>query len=152
LVSCDTKLSQLHDIVQVAMGWQDTHLYLFQIGLVRFADGADPANLAEMTAIDARCVQLLHLVQPYRPFGREFHFAVEYEYDLGDGWKHDLVFEDVLAPDPKRKLPTCTGGERACPPEDVGGVHRYAQFLEAIRKADDPDHCTYLEWIGGHFD
>jgi hypothetical protein len=152
LVSCETKLSQLHDIIQAAMGWQNSHLHLFEIGIVRFTTGDEPANLTELTAIDSRYVRLLNLVQPHRPFRGEFHFAFEYEYDMGDSWKHDVVFEDVFRPDPKRKTPVCTAGERACPPEDVGGVHGYASFLEAIRNPDDPEHQSYLEWIGGSFD
>jgi hypothetical protein len=152
LVSCETKLSQLHDIIQAAMGWQDSHLYLFEIGIVRFTTGDDPENLTELTAVDSRYVRLLHLVQPNHPFRGKFHFAFNYEYDMGDGWRHDVVFEDVLPPDPKRKTPVCIGGERACPPEDVGGVHGYASFLEAIRNRDDPEHESYLEWVGGSFD
>jgi Plasmid pRiA4b ORF-3-like protein len=152
LVSCETTLSQLHDIIQAAMGWQNSHVHLFEIGIVRFTSGEDPENLTELTAVDSRCVRLLHLVQPYHPFRGDFHFAFDYEYDMGDSWHHEVVFEDVLPPDPKRKTPVCTGGERACPPEDVGGVHGYVTFLEAIRNPDDPEHQSYLEWIGGSFD
>ena len=152
LVSCETRLSELHDIIQAAFGWEDYHLYLFEIGPVRFSDGADLENLAELTAVDARCVQLLHLVQPYRPSWRNTQFVFEYEYDLGDGWKHEVLFEDALPPDPKRELPVCTGGERACPPEDVGGVHRYTEFLAAIRDVKHPEYESYLTWAGGRFD
>jgi hypothetical protein len=152
LVSCETKLSQLHDIIQAAMGWQNEHMYLFEIGIVRFTSGDDPENLTELTAVDARCVQLLHLVRPDHPLRGDFHFAFDYEYDMGDSWKHEVVLEDVLPPDPKRNTPVCTGGERACPPEDVGGVQGYEAFLEAVRNSDDLEHQRYLEWVGGSFD
>jgi hypothetical protein len=152
LVSCETTLTQLHDIIQTTMGWQNSHLYLFEIGIVRFTSGEDPENLTKMVAVDARCVKLLHLVQPYRPFQGDFHFAFDYEYDMGDGWKHEVVFEDVFPPDPKQKTPICTDGERACPPEDVGGVHGYETFLEALRNPSHEEHDSYLEWIGGSFD
>ena len=40
-------------------------------------------------------------------------------------------------------------GARTCPPEDVGGVWGYADFIEAIQ---NPDHEGMLEWAGGSFD
>ena len=46
----------------------------------------------------------------------------------------------------------CVAGERACPPEDVGGVWGYAEFLKAIRNPKHAEHAHYLEWIGGAFD
>ncbi|MBI3979819.1 MAG: plasmid pRiA4b ORF-3 family protein [Chloroflexi bacterium] len=46
----------------------------------------------------------------------------------------------------------CLAGERACPPEDVGGIYGYAEFLEAIRDPEHPDHDEMLEWVGGAFD
>ena len=61
-----------------------------------------------------------------------------YEYDFGDGWEHEIVVEQVLLPEPGAAYPQCVKGKGACPPEDVGGVWGYANFLEAIR---DPKHA-----------
>jgi len=152
LVSSETKLSQLHDVIQKVMGWKDSHLHKFTIGIVTFSARYEPGNLEELVAIDERYVKLLQLVAPFRPFMRDFHFACEYEYDFGDGWSHDLVFEDVLDDDPNRKVPVCIAGERACPPEDVGGVYGYESFLEAFKNPDHPEHADQIEWIGHEFD
>lgn len=152
LVSSETKLSQLHDIIQTAMGWKNSHLHKFTIGVVTFSAYYEPGNLEELVAVDERYVKLLQLVAPFRPFHGDFHFAFEYEYDFGDGWMHDVVFEDVLDPDPTRKVPLCVGGERACPPEDVGGIYGYETFVEAIKNPDHPEHETYTEWMGREFD
>ncbi|MBK8024926.1 MAG: plasmid pRiA4b ORF-3 family protein [Chloroflexi bacterium] len=57
-----------------------------------------------------------------------------------------------FAPDPKREAPMCIGGERGCPPEDVGGIHGYETFLGAIRDPKHPEHQSYIEWIGREFD
>jgi hypothetical protein len=46
----------------------------------------------------------------------------------------------------------CTGGENACPPEDVGGPPGYANFLAAISDPRHEEHQNYMEWSGGHFD
>src|SRR5439155_23109261 len=64
-----------------------------------------------------------------------------YEYDFGDCWKHEVTVEDI-SPTPKDEppYPWCLDGQRACPPEDVGGVSGYANFLEAWRKRSHPEH------------
>jgi Plasmid pRiA4b ORF-3-like protein len=48
--------------------------------------------------------------------------------------------------------PRCVTGKRACPPEDVGGVWGYAEFLKAIRNSRHPGHDEMLQWAGGAFD
>jgi len=152
LVSSETKLSQFHDIIQTAMGWQNSHAHMFKVGIVRFTTPFQAEDLVELTAIDARQVKLHHLVAPYRPYSGDFHFACEYDYDFGDRWSHDVVFEDVLDADPNRKVPVCIAGERACPPEDVGGAYGYESFLEALKNPDHPEHAYQLGWIGHDFD
>src|SRR6266702_7120938 len=47
--------------------------------------------------------------------------------------------------------PWCLDGQRACPPEDVGGVSGYAHFLEAWRKRSHPEHQQMRQWVGKHF-
>jgi hypothetical protein len=79
-------------------------------------------------------------------------FTFRYEYDFGDSWLHNLVVEGVLGPEPGQRYPVCVEGERACPPEDVGGVWGYEMFLEAIGDPGHPEHERFLEWIGGEFD
>lgn len=152
LVPLETKLSRFHDIIQAAMGWQDSHLHVFKVGVVNFSYPYEPGHLEELTAVDSRYVKLIHVVPHARPFQREFHFAFEYEYDFGDSWMHEIVFEDVLPPDPEHKAPVCIGGERACPPDDVGGVWGYQNFLEAINDPKHPEYEEYRQWSGGDFD
>jgi hypothetical protein len=62
------------------------------------------------------------------------------------------LIEKILPPDPNQKLPVCITGKRACPPEDVGGVWGYDDFLEAIKNPEHEEHDSYLEWVGGEFD
>ncbi|MCB1624075.1 MAG: plasmid pRiA4b ORF-3 family protein, partial [Pseudomonadales bacterium] len=49
-------------------------------------------------------------------------------------------------------LPTCVAGENACPPENVGGPHGYAQFLEILADRRHEEHEEMARWIGGVFD
>lgn len=131
LVSSETKLSQFHQILQIAMGWTDSHLHLFRVGTVSFSYPHRPGDLEEMTAVDERSVKLCHLVPLIRPFRGEFRFEMEYVYDLGDSWEHEIIFEDVLLPDAKQKAPVCLAGENDCPPEDSGGIWHYNESLQA---------------------
>ena len=82
--------------------------------------------------------------------GKRFRF--EYEYDFGDGWQHEVLFEGRLEAEPGKQYPLCLEGARACPPEDVGGVWGYADFLEAIADPEHEEHDGLLEWAGGRFD
>jgi hypothetical protein len=74
-----------------------------------------------------------------------------YEYDFGDGWRHEILFEGFAQIDPKAKYPLCLEGERACPPEDCGGPWGYADYRAAIADPRHEQHEEILEW-GGPFD
>ncbi len=76
----------------------------------------------------------------------------EYEYDFGDSWSHDVLFEGCLQADPGCRYPLCLEGERACPPEDVGGTRGYLDFLEALADPDHEEHDTFRRWVGRRFD
>ena len=136
LVSSSITLAEFHQVIQAAMGWENAHLHMFKVGDIRFITPYDTSALIEMTAIDARQVQLCHIVPIRKPFRGEFGFEMDYEYDFGDDWQHRITFEDVLPPDPKQKIPTCTDGARACPPEDIGGIWGYQELTESDSSFD----------------
>ena len=89
------------------MGWEDSHLYRFQIGGDVYGGG----GLLSGGGVRTRLSEIV-----LRPGG-----SFLYEYDFGDQWDHEVLIEDVLDPAPKNVRPACTGGQRACPPEDCGG-------------------------------
>jgi hypothetical protein len=142
LVPGEITLAGLHDVVQVTMGWTDTHLNEFEIGGSRYS-APDPDWDADDVKVEARA-KLSRLVTE----GSKFR----YTYDFGDGWRHDITVEKVLAPEPATRYPTCRAGRRACPPEDVGGPWSYPEFLAAIDDPNHPDHKHWTDWIGGSFD
>jgi hypothetical protein len=75
-----------------------------------------------------------------------------YVYDLGDDWRHEICIERVLADEAGSRRPLCLDGQRACPPEDCGGVPGYAHLLDALGDRQHPDHIEMLHWLGGSFD
>lgn len=152
LVSSNTTLADLHIILQVAMGWGDSHLHMFTIGERSFSNPFYPELLAELQALDSTTVHLSDLIPLQRPQDRKSRPVMKYEYDFGDGWDHRLEFEDVLTPEPGQKTPICIKGARACPPEDCGGPYLYPEFLAALKDPAHPEHETYTEWIGAGFD
>ena len=90
------------------------------------------------------------LISKIATMGRKVRFT--YEYDFGDSWQHEIVLEKTLEPEPKVKYPRCVEGARACPPEDVGGVRGYADFLEVVGDPKHENGRDMKEWIGGKFD
>lgn len=136
-------LATLHDIIQVAMGWEDYHLHRFQIGQRQYGI-PDPMDIDfGIRLIDERKVRLSEVIAGA---GQRVMFV--YEYDFGDGWEHSIKLERTASAEFGIKYPRCTDGKRACPPEDVGGAWGYAEFLEAIADPEHARHEELMEWVG----
>ena len=75
-----------------------------------------------------------------------------YTYDFGDDWEHEILVEKILPMINENRQPVCLKGVRACPPEDIGGMWGYYDFLEILQDPKHPDHESMMEWIGGRFD
>ncbi|MDD2904119.1 MAG: plasmid pRiA4b ORF-3 family protein [Syntrophales bacterium] len=141
-VSNQITLSKLHQILQVAMGWTDSHLHHFLIGETYYAE-PDPEFGSDN--VNENRVKLSQL-----PLREKMKFY--YDYDFGDNWEHEILVEKIITVTGGNKPPVCLKGRRACPPEDIGGIWGYAEFLEAIGDPKHPDHEGILEWVGGQFD
>ncbi len=142
LVPSTVLLSRLHEILQIAMGWFDCHLHMFEARGQTYGvpDPESPLNIRNETTVKLDQV----LVQAKD--------AMFYEYDFGDGWRHKIVLEKVLAPIPETRTPLCIAGARACPPEDCGGPWGYANLLEVLANPSHPEHEELREWVGDQFD
>ena len=133
-------LSTLHSILQDAMGWENRHLYIFRAG---GEDYEEPHPEAE--GRDARRMRLDQL-------GLKVGDALEYFYDLGDYWRHELRVEAVASIKDGETYPRCLNGARACPPEDCGGVSGYAEILDAVADRTNQDARAFLDSIEPGFD
>ncbi|MGH9076920.1 MAG: plasmid pRiA4b ORF-3 family protein [Acidimicrobiales bacterium] len=134
-------LRQLHVVIQAAFGWYGYHLHVFEIGGVSY--GTDDGQGWERPRDEGRA-RLGAVAGPGSVF--------DYVYDFGDDWTHKVVVEKEMTAVAGVAYPACTGGRRACPPEDCGGVWGYQDFLETVSDPDDPEHEAMLEWAGGDFD
>jgi hypothetical protein len=140
----DVTLYKLHQTLQIAMGWLDSHLHQFIAGGIYYGQ-PDPDFDVGPEFVNERRTRLNEIVEREKD-------RFTYEYDFGDGWTHTIVVEKYVEPEPRVRYPRCLGGKRRCPPEDVGGPWGYMGFLEAIRDEKHPEHDTYLEWLGEPFD
>ncbi len=136
--SC-TSLLRLHRVLQLAMGWTNSHLHLFEV------DGklyGEPGTEWDIEVLDSRKMTLEDI------FSKGMTSFL-YEYDLGDSWQHEITLLGTVEGEGKL---ACTAGARACPPEDCGGTMGYYELLVALSDPDHEEHAAMLEWVGGEFD
>ena len=139
----DCTLTDLHEYIQAAFGWENYHLHQFEIDDVRYSQPAPDGDDFDTEFEDETDVLLSKLLPKS---SRKAKWI--YEYDFGDGWRHEILFEGFPPIDPKAKAPLCLEGERACPPEDCGGPPGYGDYLDAIADRENEQHEEMLEWRG----
>jgi len=142
LVPTTITLPKLHRAIQGAMGWTNSHLHQFHIDAEQYGE---PDPYGGMTLIDEKGIKLSSVLA-----GNIREFV--YEYDFGDDWLHRVVVENVQDANPAWKGSICVAGQRACPPEDVGGIPGYGEFVNAIADPKHEQHIDMLRWVGGAFD
>lgn len=175
-VPADITLGQLHEVIQIAMGWTDSHLHQFTLQDKSLIN-RDPHVIARLSEegryddIFAATRGIRVFVSKTDPFGDELDMEgddedavtlaevcpkvkskLTYEYDFGDGWEHVIEVQKIVESNPGEAYPRCLAGKKACPPEDCGGVFGYYRMLEV---AADPEHEEYdeiIEWLGEDFD
>jgi len=131
-------LDRLSRIIQVSFGWQGHHLHSFEIAGRQYGE---PDPLGELDLDDELDWRLDAVAQ------RSDRFT--YIYDFGDWWEHETVVESVTPADPEQRYPACVDGERAGPPEDVGGPEAYVDLLAVLTDPARPDPTGARDWLGG---
>ncbi len=122
----------LHVAIQDSLGWQDYHLHHFEIrgkgkhkpesiGIPDFDGASEGFN-------EAYPGWEISVVSRFNDLG----VKAEYIYDYGDDWRHSVLLEGYLLKEKNEKYPQCIGGERACPPEDCGGIGGYFRLLQIL--------------------
>jgi hypothetical protein len=146
LVNKTTTFLELHYIIQIAMRWQNSHLFEFEINKYRIAEPNEDfdSEFTEKT-LDASTITLDSIITSTKE-------KFNYVYDFGDSWNHQILVEKFLPHDTKTQYPNCINGELNCPPEDCGGVGGFYGMLDIINNKRHPERKEMLEWLGGQYD
>lgn len=143
-VPLTASLNGLHEVIQAVMLFENYHLFQFDIDDRRYAI-PDPEWDDGRKILDARKVKLGTLVD--RGVGK-----FSYTYDFGDNWQHTVTIEKITSADPTLDYPRFIDGARRAPPEDVGGIPGFEEFLEAMIKPRHRERTRLIEWYGRPFD
>ncbi|MET9296706.1 plasmid pRiA4b ORF-3 family protein [Streptomyces sp. NPDC003077] len=129
-------LRELHDVIQAAFGWEDYHMWSFDSGSARY--GIADQGLGLRSATSKQLGQI----------ATRSGDRLLYTYDFGDNWEHDILVENITAPEPGTAYPHCLTGRRAAPPEDCGGIWGYDHLIEILADRHHEEHEERLEWLG----
>lgn len=139
------RLDRLHQTMQAAMGWSDTHLWELRAGGTGWSI-PDPDDWAGGSASDARQATLRDVIADTGA-GK-----LTYLYDFGDGWVHTIRIgapkDDPVGLD----APFLVDAVGCCPPEDTGGPWGYAALLRARADPSDEGHEEAVERLPEGFD
>jgi hypothetical protein len=139
LVPRDITLQHLHRTLQTVMGWTNSHLHQFVVQRRTFSDPRSRGGTKVANENRTRLGELIWTVGA----------SLLYEYDFGDGWRHQLLLEEVLTGDESFQQ-ICVAGKQCCPPEDCGGPQGFAELLNALQDANHPGHEEVCEWLGDY--
>jgi len=146
LVQPNLSLANFHMTIQIVMGWSNSHLHQFIKDTTFYTKKMeDDMTWGDLNNVDYKGLKISDLL-------KNENDKIDYEYDFGDSWHHDIVLEKILDTSEKTKYPTCTDGKLACPPEDCGGIWGYSDLLKVLNNPRHKDYADLLDWLDGEFD
>ena len=165
IVPSEITFRRLHDVIQFVMGWKNYHLYDFNIKEENLRVTGDEEAIAEyhfyskikLTKANDPHGYITKLLEIKPELSDKVkidkyiaqYYSIEYIYDFGDYWKHDIFLEQIVE-DYEYNYPICLDGVGACPPEDIGGILEYEEFLEIIKNKQHPEHKEVKEWANNN--
>ncbi|MCL1128009.1 plasmid pRiA4b ORF-3 family protein [Shewanella surugensis] len=147
LISNSSSLEDFHHTIQITMGWTNSHLHQFICGEDRYGASL-PSEFAMNWDDNLRDETNFKIKDILKDEGS----SILYEYDFGDSWEHKIILEKIVPYEKGQFLPFCMKGKRGCPPEDVGGVWGYSDFLEKWNDDKHPENEEVREWAGDYFE
>lgn len=144
----DARLDWLHAVLQVSIGWTNSHLHQFKVGGDCYSDTRH--HFSEFEGDPQILEERKFTLRQIAPREQD---AFAYEYDFGDSWEHEITVDKILPPDAAAFTTAhCLDGARACPPEDCGGIWGYDNLLKILKNRKHPEHKSKKEWLGRAFD
>ena len=137
------RLDSLHLTLQAAMGWTNSHLYMFEASGATWGIPDPDFGGDDLPASKTTLAEMIEDTGAH---------SIRYIYDFGDSWEHRLEIGQITDPVPGDLYPRLTDIAGRCPPEDVGGFPGYEEFLDAMADPKHPEHAHLKEWYGGSFD
>jgi hypothetical protein len=137
LVPANIKFDTLHEVIQIVMGWQNSHLYSFEIDdvLIEIPESEDALGFflpSIRKRTDSRKEQLKSWVENEKA-------KFTYTYDFGNNWEHIIQVEKVEVNSKRLEHPVCLSGKRASPPEDCGGIYAYKVLVDSLSRNGHDD-------------
>ena len=145
-VPSDYSFWDLHVAIQDSMGWLDYHLHSFSLHSPfnkKKIEIGIPEGEFDTTILPGWNI-------PINQFFKEPGNEMVYDYDFGDGWSHKVILMGMFLKQNRKKLPVCIDGERACPPEDCGGVPGYYNLIDILKDKSNEDHKEMISWLKHH--
>jgi Plasmid pRiA4b ORF-3-like protein len=135
----------LHVAIQDVMGWLDYHLHEFN-----FASDKTLIRIGMPDEESGDSDTLLGWEINIKTYFEKVGSIARYSYDFGDGWEHQIELEAILPLDASINYPVCIAGERACPPEDCGGVPGFEDMLATLQHGKTNEKKELNEWLKNH--
>ena len=136
-----------HVAITDAMGWLDYHLHQFDISNPKTGEKEEigiPHEEYENNTLAGWKI-------PIASYFSMENKKANYLYDFGDSWRHKILLEKILPRELASQYPICIAGERACPPEDCGGVGGYENLLEIIKDKKHEEYKRKMKGLGGNY-
>lgn len=150
-VPSNISLRHLSELIIDLMGWENCHLNQFRKGDNYYAPAYQREGEDDFMMGWGRARNYNQEDYALSDLLSEKGKTVEWEYDFGDSWYHEIRLSSIGDYEESEPLVTFVKGEHQCPPEDCGGVWGYLELLELhakrkSRKRLTADEKDRLEW------
>ena len=151
-VPAEMTFKRFHLLLQKAFEWRNNHLYSFGVFDNRNDNSCISPEVELIASVedsemnpDATSVagmRLSDFVPKYR--------QILYTYDYGVSWLHYIEVENIID-DCEEELPLLLSGEGDAPPEDIGGIGGFAEFMEIIADPKHEEHEYLKTWANSQW-
>lgn len=148
LIHKNTSFFKLHHILQIVMGWNNYHMYEFGLEGYRIGEIIEESKdngFGSDQVLDSVLIKLSDVISDQKD-------TIQYLYDFGDSWQHQIKIENFLPVTPTIQYPVCLDGQMNCPPEDCGGIGGFYHRIGILEDKKHPEHKEIRQWFNKRYD